>query len=193
MVQNFLYAWDDVLGDVSSALVGNAVWTLEQIRDTGFIIPFLRHDQDDYINMKYQFPHRIKIGTEARLHVHAIPEALAVADTNDNVYWSYAWNWSNAGEIVPALTGWTTGNINTKILPTDQFASQAYPLLTMTKATSSESSILRIKLTRLGTNALDTYNVNKGSGTGQANFGIDYFDLHVQVAKQGSILEFANK
>jgi hypothetical protein len=191
-VKHFLSSWEDVFGDVGTALQGNTQWTLEQIRDTGFILPFLKYNENDYINMSFELPHAIKKGTEGRLHLHYIPEALPVTGVSDTVYWSYAWVWINMGEAIPLEADWNTGTYSTVIDPTKQFCHCMTSIINMTKPDSSESSMILVKLTRLGTNALDTYSVNKSSGTAQANLGILRFDIHVQKEKNGTILEYTN-
>jgi len=177
--------YDDQQGDVSTALIGTAQWTTEQIRDTGFIVPWLRHDQDDFFQIRVQFTHRRKLQTNlASLHIHAIPGGAV----SGNVYFSYAYTWVKADDTIPAISGWTSGNITTAVAGTDQWKHKVYNLLTNISPPTSEShsSMLLVKLSRLGTNILDTYTDSKPSGTAQANFGVLYLDCHTQVDKPGS-------
>lgn len=185
----FLPRWDDQQGQVGSVLTGPAVWTMDTYRDTGFTIPCLRHDQDDVVELIFQFKHIKKLQTSINLHVHSIP----LAATGGNVYWSYKYTWVQAEVIIPANTEWSTGNITMPIASNDLYKEKIFTLLSINPPTVEKySDILLIKLTRLGSNQLDTYSTNKDHGTVQANIGILYFDCHFNVNKLGSLLEFTD-
>lgn len=184
-------SYDDQQGNVGTALSGSSQWSLAAYRDTGFILPFLRRDQDDFIYMSFQFSHRRQLGTNlASAHVHAIPMASA----DGNVYWSYAYVWVKNGDAVPAIASWTSGNVTTAVLGADQYKEKIYNILTNIAAPASEtdSSVLYVKLTRLGTNLSDTYDGDAGSGTAANNFAIVYLDCHTLVHKDGSDNELTN-
>lgn len=180
--ERFRLSYNDQQGAITTGRV-TAAWTVEAYRDTGFRMAFLRHNQDDEIHMEFQLDHGFIPESDIELHMHAIP----MANVSGNVYFEYHYFWGKIGQVVPALSGWESGNITVPVLGTDQYVEKYYDLLDISNTNdSNESSILRVYLSRLGTDALDTYDTNKDHGTGAANFGIDYFDLHIPVYKLGT-------
>jgi hypothetical protein len=180
--ERFKVSWDDQQGIVVTGR-GSSSWTTEEYRDTNFRMPFLSNNQDDDIHQVYQMTHRYDGESNAKLHLHALPMASA----SGIVYLEYQWCWLPAGVEIPALSGWNTGNISLSVDAADQYKGKIYSLLDMVNSNNAgESSILRLYISRLGTNVNDTYSGNKDHGTGAANFGIDYFDLHIGCNKVGT-------
>lgn len=173
---------NDALGDVSSALSWNPIWTTEAYRDTGYIMNFLRHDQDDYFQIKLQFNHQRKLQSLLDdIHLHLIP----MANGTGNVYLQIQYFWSNPGEVIPATTGWTTTYKTIPIAPTDLYMHALVGLLTNVTPPNNEkaSSILLVKITRLWTNILDTYTANKDHWSPAANIAVMYLDAHTKTER----------
>jgi hypothetical protein len=176
--------WTDVLGNVTGAAAVAAL-TSEAFRDTGVLMPFFRHSQADTLSLFFQFPHSWKPDTEVRPHMHVV----AMANGSGNAVFDYAYAWSrvNTGQI-PAISGWTTGQITRALVPADQYIQKiiALPYVTPPEGTP-ESAILIVKVGR--NPAADTYETGKDHGTAAANIGILSIDAHFQVEKTGTIPE----
>ncbi len=177
---------DDQQGNVGTALTGNVQWSIAQYRDTGLLVPFLRRDQNDFINLIFQFSHRRQPATSAVIHAHLLP----MAGADGNVYWSWAYFWglSHNTTVIPAAVGWTAGNTTTPLLGASQYKLGQYGIVTATPApdaTEDTSSVLFMKLSRLGTNILDTYQGNAGAGVASENLGVVYVDAHFTADRQG--------
>jgi hypothetical protein len=191
--------FDDAQGAVASALSGAAQWTIEGYRaNSGFLLPFLRHDQTDYAQIIIQMPHRKKFGALKSLHVHTIPMATwTPAPATKDVRWSTRWHWFSVGEALPDIAGWagTTPVITLQTLaPTDQYKHKIHTLLSDISHPNVESasSILVATITRTGQDGGDTYDDNKTEGTtGAANLGVLYFDAHYESDRGGTYTETA--
>ena len=183
--------WDDLQGEVSDGNVGEgqAALTYEAYRDTGFLMYFMRHNQTDIINIIYQMPHSWNLGA-VQPHVHVIP----MASTSGNAYFSYSYSWLPFNQVLGAISSWTTGNVILSLLDTDQYKHKMLSLGTINPPVSgaAASNLLFIKLSRLGTDDLDTYTGNKTGGTGAANLGFMYLDLHYQKLKAGTITQIGD-
>lgn len=181
----FPLAYDDQQGQVGTALTGNTQWSLNTYRDTGLIVPFLRRDQSDFINLIFQFSHRKQLGTVlASLHAHVIGMAASAG----NVFWSWAYTWQNVGSIIPAIGSWVTGTTTSPIAAADQYKMLLLDIFTGIAAPASEdySSHLFVKLSRIGTNISDTYQGNAGTGVASENLAIAYVDCHFPMDRPGS-------
>jgi hypothetical protein len=179
--------WDDIRGNVNSALTGTATWTLENYASTGFPMAFLRHDQDDQINMELQMPHsRLQGSILLDCHIHAIGMSNVTGDVRFKWYYTFA----KIGDVVINDTAlWTKGYKTITINGTDQFKHKYYDIINNITPPVNEgvSSILYVILRRLGSaSTLDTYNSNKTGGTGQANFGLQWIDAHSEINSMGS-------
>lgn len=182
----FKNLWDDLQGTVSDGNVGagNTALTLEQYRDTGFLMYFFRHDQNDILNIVYQMTHMWDPTTAVRPHAHVIP----MGSVDGNLYFSYQYAWVPANDVLGAITSWTSGNVTIPILGADQYIHKIVSFGNISPPeTAGPSSMLLFKMTRLGTNPLDTYTSNKSGGTAAANLGVLYLDLHYQKTKAGTL------
>lgn len=181
----------DQLCDISTSLSPTPAWTLENYCSTGIPIVFMRHDQDDQIQIKIQFNHNKALGAPlADVHMHCIPMGSVTGDVRFCIYYK----WINYGEVLPIDTAvgagtWTRTFVNLPIAGTDQYKEGVCVLLTNVAAPANEtpSSILHIIAVRKSSSALDSYTSNKTcGGTNAANFGIVYVDAHYPVSKLGS-------
>lgn len=182
----FTVSYEDQQGDVRTALVGSTQWTIAQIRDTGLLIPWLSPTQDDFFQIIAQFSHRRKpLVNMSSVHIHTIPGG---ADTGD-AHFSYSYYWGNAENAIPEIASWTTDTVTVAVAGADQYKHKLYDLITNITYPAGElytdtSSIFLMKLSRLGTDDLDTY-------TG--SLGILYLDLHFAADRIGSDDIKANK
>jgi hypothetical protein len=178
--------WDDLQGPVFQA-GGVSALTTEQYRDAPYFASFMRHDQNDALYYIYQIPHRWWRGTAVRLHMHYTPMATWVpAPASYNVRMEVAHVWVAENAEIPAAVGWTVTPVDLTVVPTDQYKALltiAYP------AGAKESTILRARIRRLGTDGADTYTVAKDHGTAAANLAVWDFDCHYQCDKPGTVTE----
>lgn len=195
---SFDLRWDDVLGEILPGLSLSAP-TAEPFRDTGFVAYFFRHDQDDDLHFRFQLPHRWKAGTDVKLHIHIAPMVDPSASPQ-YVIWEARYAWADYGRALPAVSGWTTVEARTTVSTGDAFKATITPLFTATPpGTAKESSILCVRVRRLGSSApstpgwTDTYTTSKASPptpvTAQANVMILSCDLHYQSEKIGTTAE----
>ena len=182
---------DDMLGNVQAS-AGISALTSEAYRDTAFVMPFFRHDQDDTLSLTFQFSHRRQLGSPLdSIHIHYVPMVNPVAI--QNVYFSYSYSWQTVDAVFPALVSWVSGNLTLPIGTTDAFKHKYAPLISAIAAPANEiySSVLLFRITRLGTSPSDTYNTDKATppGTSAANLGLLYFDCHYITDRRGSVTE----
>lgn len=111
-----------------------------------------------------------------------------MASTSGNAYFSYSYSWLPFNQVLGAISAWTTDNITLSLLDTDQYKHKMLSLGTINPPVSgaAASNLLFMKLLRLGNDSLDTYTGNKTGGTGAANLGFMYLDLHYQKLKSGT-------
>lgn len=179
--------WDDLLGSISDGNLGKGVAALvsEGYRDTDFLMYFLRHNQDDTINIIYQMPHMWELETAVRPHIHIIPMVSA----SGNLYVQYQYSWAPFDQVLGAAATWTTGSVTIPLTPADQYKHRLITIGNISPPVGSgPSTMLLFKTTRAGTDPLDTYSTNKtGGGTPAANVGILYVDLHYQKIRAGTL------
>ncbi len=183
--------WDDLQGPVAQA-GGVSALTFEQYRDAPYFAHFMRHDQDDALYYIYQLPHSWQRGTAVRLHMHFTPMSTWVpAPATKTIYMEVAYCWVPDEAEVPAAVGWTTTPVGVVVPPTYQHIDRYAALLTIAYPVSApkESSLLRARIRRLGTDPSDTYNDNKVGGTVAANVAVWDFDVHYQKNKAGTVPE----
>ena len=187
-VSEMVGRWDDVLGDVSQGNGAGAL-TYEAFRDTPYLMYFMRHDQDDSLHFRFQFPHRWKRGTDVKLHVHILP--CADPASNQDIYFDGYYAWSTVdGTTVPANASWTGFNATEVVANGDIYKQKIVNLASITPPSGAkESAFLLVYLRRKGTSASDTYTTNKGGGTPAANVGLLGVDVHFQVNKIGTVTE----
>jgi len=180
-------AYNDSFGVLETAIGGAAQWTIEQYWDTGFLSYKLRHDQNDFFQLKTQFDHTRKLATVlGDMHIHITP----LAATPGDIYLSIAYHWHTFGDVIPQIVSWQATNATIPILAADQFKYLIKPLGVIINPPASEgySSSLLMKVTRLGTNLLDTYSGSSGDGgTAAANVVLWYMDAHTLQNRFGSI------
>lgn len=181
--------WEDLQGPVVQANQGTSLLTKEQYRDTPMLAWFMQHNQNDAVYYTYQLRHAWKLHSSVSLHCHVTPMSTWVPGVaSKNVYWEISYFWSTTGLEIPVATSWTTVNVTSVIYPTDQFKNKIYNLVTISPpATAKESSLILVKITRLGSSINDTYTDDKVGGTGAANLAVWDFDVHYQLDKPGTI------
>lgn len=183
----------DILCDISTSSNTATDWTIEQYGTSGYQIPYLRHDQNNYIYGKIQYNHDKALNVDADdVHLHAV----GMSATGGNVHFVTWYKWINYGEVLTYDTTrvgntWGMQKFTVPILDTDQFKVKVINVLENVPHPANEtpSSILFFITMRnaVAGQALDTYSGNKvGGGTNQCNFGLFYSDSHYQVSKLGS-------
>lgn len=181
--------WDDIFGTFAQGS-GTGALTYEQYRNTVRSLYHFRHDQNDIIYQEYQSSHMQMLNASVIFHAHVIPLATWVpGDPTKNVYWEVKYFWAEINAEIPVDASWPTAvNIATPFAPTDQFKHKMVNLATIPMpAANTVSAFLLVRVTRLGTDPLDTYNVDKVGGTVAANLALLGFDLHYQKNRPGSI------
>lgn len=181
--------YDDLLGSVSdgNTAKGQAALTLEEYRSTGFPLYFMRHDQDDTLTIIYQMTHMWDSTTAVWPHIHYVP----MASSGGNVYIEFQYAWAPRTSIIPDIDSWSNGNVTVNISAGDQYKHLTAGLANIVPPINAgASSMLLLKITRMGDSSNDTYNGNKSSGTGAANLGILYLDLHYQKVRAGTTSQF---
>lgn len=184
--------YDDALGNFANA-TGVAALVLEEYRDTNYKMYFFKHNADEYIYLATQFPHRRRTSAAlADIHLHYIP--MVNPASAKVVYLSLEYAWAGIGEEMPADAGWSKSNPTITINTTDAYKHLLADLATNIAAPAGDtySSILLLRLGRLGTSLNDTYDDNKGDHTSQANLGLLYVDLHFLCDRFGSIQRAAS-
>lgn len=178
--------WNDLQGEIADGVAAGSM-TFEPFRDTPFRMFFSRHDQDDELHFKYQFPHGWDYTKPVIPHLHVLPMSSPGAD--ENAYFSGYYAWTRPfQDPIPALAGWTGFNATLVVPPGAAYVQRVVSLGTLTPpAIARESSILLLYVRREGTNILDTYSTSKASGTPAANLGILSSDVHFQFNKHASV------
>jgi len=137
--------YDDIQGNLQSALVGATSYTFRQYRSTGLVYPHIA--ENDIFSMTFQLPHRKKLLTNLdSVHLHLIP----IASANGNVKINYSWGWYNRETTIPDTLpnsssqsiAFVTGD-QYKLKITNLVANCAYP------EGEAYSSILMIKCQRV--------------------------------------------
>jgi len=129
---------------------------------------------DETIYITAQMPHAWAAGTDLKPHIHWMTQAAG------DVVWQLEYRWTNVGEV--AAVSFTSTTAWTPVFTwSSGMLHNITSMGTISGTGKSLSSMLQIKVTRLGTDGADTY-------------GIDAlmieFDLHYQIDKLGSETEF---
>jgi len=194
-LRNYVFddQWDDLQGTIhGNQGTGQSGLTYEEYRDTGFSIDFFRHDQSDTLNMAFQMPHTWDTTTSVWPHMHVLP----MASGSGNVYFEYSYTWISRNDVAPLSSSWTVGYSTTAFTPEDQFKHKIVSFVSdglPPPVNAGASTILFIRMTRLGDNSNDTYTTNKIGGgglTAQANLGVIAADLHYQKIRAGTNTQF---
>jgi hypothetical protein len=177
--------WDDLQGDIAEG-VGGAAWTYEAFRDTPFKMFFSRHNQDDELNLRYQFSHEWDYTTDIFPHLHILPMADPAAPESIRFSGAYAWT-RPFNAAIPAVAGWTTFQIDVAVPPGSVYVQRIAPIGAVTPpAWVRESSLFLWHVKREGTNVADTYDTDKDHGLGSANLGLLSADIHFQHNKHAT-------
>ena len=180
--------WDDLQGTVhGSTGTHQSDLTYEAYRDTGFNMYFFKHNQDDVINIIYQMTHTWNTTTTVWPHMHVIPMAAGAG----NAYFEVKYAWVARNSVLPAVASWTITNVTVPFTADDQFKHKIVSFGDVSPPVGAgASTMFLMKMTRLGTDPLDTYSTNKSDGTAQANLGVLYCDLHFQKTRAGTNTQY---
>lgn len=183
----FAGQWDDLQGTFDQGS-GAAALTYEEYRH-GFSLLFMRHDQNDVVNMRYQMSHEWNYGL-VRPHIHFMPVAPLGLNVTQSIDFGYQIGWFPANGGWP--TSWVTGSVTVPI-PGSNFEQHLKVGFGLVSASASPnaSDILFVRLMRSGSaSPLDTYTTSKSGGTSQANVAIIAADTHFQKGRAGTTTEF---
>ena len=170
-------AYDDMLGEVRSAITGGTAWNTAAINDTGFLLGWLRNNSSDFFQLKIQCPHRRKRASIlADIHVHYVTQTAPSA--GQTVIFDVYYTWITPGAAVPAIGSWIH-NASVQQTFTGTEGAWHYGLFkffTDIAAPPAENygSMLLVKVTR-------------GNGTYTGEYGILDADAHSLMEKLGSI------
>jgi hypothetical protein len=176
-------AHDDMQGIMTTVSGGSALGTIN-IRDTGCTMLAFQNANDDVAVQIYQFSHRKKLQTNAdSVHLHYyLPSAPSAGQT---VIFNWWYTWYNNGDVIPAIADWITGaaKVLTFTGAEAQYSTGLVSIITnlVPPANEDYSSMLRVKVVRDSTGV--------GSDTYNDDLGIDYFDVHFIVDRNGSLTE----
>lgn len=129
---------------------------------------------DERIDAIFQLSHAYQANTNVQPHIHWEPTTTG----GGNVVWSISYAWTNSiGVVVPDAANWTQVDSN-GVAPgvTRQTVITGFGNVVPTHA-QAESSIIKVKLSRLGGHAGDNYD---------ADALLDEIDIHYQLEKLGS-------
>lgn len=186
----FAPRWTDLQGQLHGTTgTGQADLTYEAYEDTSFRIYFMRHDQNDELHIQFQMPHSWDVNSTVYPHIHVIPAASAASPSNVRFETSYTWTPFN--QQMSLSSSWTTGYVNFPVSGSMFRTHCVIELAAVAPATGSRaSSLLFLKVRRLGDDPSDTYTTSKAYGTATANLGIFYADLHYQLCREGTVAKF---
>lgn len=170
-------AYDDMLGEVRSAISGGTVWNVAQINNTGFLLGWLRNNSSDMFQLKIQCPHRRKRESIlADIHVHYCLQTAPSA--GQTVIFDVYYTWITPGAAIPAIGSWVHNATVTQVL-TGAEAAWHYSLFNFfadiaAPPAENYGSMLLVKVTR-------------GNGTYTGEYGILDADAHSMMCQLGSI------
>lgn len=173
--QGYGYQYDDMLGEVRSAISGGTVWDVAAIGDTGFVLGWLKNNSSDLFQLKIQAPHRRVLNSVlGDIHIHYVLESASTA--GETITWETKYTWVKPGMLIPAIGSWSTSTITSQILTTQSALYYGiFQLAVNIPAVTSEDygSIILVKVTR-------------GNGSHAGRIGILDADAHSLMGKLGS-------
>lgn len=163
-------AWDDMRAPATQLHV-NPVTVKPDYDDThvGLLYDAASNEAATLI---LQLPHDYKAGTNVVPHIHW--ESTTNVDNTNVVVWKMDWCWRNNGEAEPGT--WNNATINTNC-NVNSFTLQVAEFPELSGANKLESSFIKVKLTRLGGDAADSYG---------ADALLTEFDIHYKKDKAGT-------
>lgn len=163
--------WNDLRVSLSAAKVTTNPPTWEAFRGNVQAWGFSPTSQEN-LYFEVQIPHGWVIGSEIRPHIHWSP---GVSTNTGDVVWELTYSWANPNDAFPAPTAVTA----------TQAAAGAYEhqLVSWTPIAGTgmrESSVLLCRLSRVATDAADTFTADA--------FALSV-DIHYQADSLGSVDE----
>lgn len=188
--------WDDIKPNLVSVGSGSAALDRKAIRTGAPLYDHFVRNQTDVLIYSFQTEHGWD-GTIVRPHAHVIPTSLVVGDSATvlgNVYWLFRWAWTGIGTglKIPVGSAWTNLNITQPITIGNQMEELIVGPSITPPSGLPLSAHLHVEMSRLGTNALDTYDSDSESGTAAANLALVSVDCHARRIRTGSKYETAD-
>jgi len=98
--QRFTVAYDDMKGEIRSAIAGATKWDVEVISNTTFVTGALKNNSSDMFQLLIQVPHTAKLGSIlGDLHVHYVLQAASTA--GQTIVWNTSYAWVIPGQAIP--------------------------------------------------------------------------------------------
>ena len=170
--------WDDLRFPANGVSIGSLSTPPDVDTDTGLLL-FDGNSTNETIAILAQMPHRKKLGSPLKPHIHW----RKTTDAAGGVRWTLRYKWFNNGEVEPAWSSLITGTLVSALDPgatqqstITEFGEIAAP------ADESLSSMFLCQLGRTPGHASDTYN--------GADCLLFEFDLHFQADSIGSRQEY---
>lgn len=173
--QGYGFQYDDMLGQVRSAITGGTQWDLEAIGDTGFIIGWMKDNSSDMFQLTIQAPHsRVLQSVLGDIHYHYVLQSNSTA--GQTIVYDTKYTWVKPGMTIPSIGSWTTSSITTQTLGTH--VAPYYGIVELAInipaiANEDYGSMLLIKVVR-------------GDGTYTGKVGVLDADAHSLKGKLGS-------
>jgi hypothetical protein len=175
--------WDDLQVPTLQA-IGASSLTAVSYRDTVAKIASMSSTGTDALTFFAQMPHRWKITTAVKPHIHWIP--LVAPGAPRVVRFTGLYAWADITGTLPANASWTTFTADVNIAAGDEFKHEKTAIATAAPgAAAAASSILVVHLVRDGASVTDTY-----TDGGPSNVGILSVDVHYQSSTFGTVGEF---
>lgn len=176
--------WTDLQGSFDNSTLLSAL-TFEALPN-GFSTYFLRHDQNDTFQMRFQMPHSWN-GGAVHPHLHIVPTIVPVS--TQYIEWGYQLAWVGLHQQLP--TTWVTGSVTTTVEANVSGTMEKKVLLgTLIPVDPHTSDFILMRVMRSGSASSDTYTTSKSSGTQQANVALLGFDIHFQQRNAGTVNEY---
>ena len=173
--------YDDMLGEIRSGITGATSWYLTQIRDTGFIIGWVKNNSSDFFQLLAQPSHkRVLESLMADFHIHMLLDGTAPTE-GQTIVWIVSHIWISPNQTMPALTGWTTSDTITQTFDGTEGAHKytLFEFLTDVAAPDPDTygSVFLAKVTR-------------DNGTYTGKIGVLGADCHILHGKFGSTYKY---
>lgn len=182
--QRYTPVFDDMKGQIRSAITGGTVWDEEVITGTSFVVGALKNNSGDMFQLLIQVPHTCKLSARLEdIHVHYVLQAASTA--GDTIVWNTSYAWVTPGDAIPA--SFTALPSKTQILGTHPVR---YYHITDLAELVDVQAITPPANESYGSMLLFT--ITRGNGTYTGKVGILDSDSHREMDRNGSELRFSD-
>jgi hypothetical protein len=185
-MSNFRY--NDIQGNLTTAVSGVTTWTNRFLKTLNAFPVFPHIATTDIFHMTFQMSHAKRLGSPvASVHLHLIPTGVnggTTAPTYGDTTLAIRWGWyNNLAEVAGTELPNAASNVVVTVADGDLWKLRIVPLVENLAPPANEgySSILMVRAERLSAGNVFT-----------GELAIAYMDAHIQVDRQGSILEYTD-